>query len=348
MRRIQLCLFSLFYIFLFNSCVNPSQETEKVQKNRENIKNVKNEIRDIQTNIYLSAIVVLDILDDYLVVTDILNPEYGIHLFNLSSLEYVTSAAKIGNGPGEITRIGQISIDGKNKTIWAPDLGKQVFWKFRLDSILLNPSYKPTNKLKMNKELLLVNSFGFLNDSIGMGKAVNPIGASDYIMTMAKFNLNNNKYETFGYIHPEAQGKRTESYCKVSIDNSIYVDVYNRCDLLTICDLEGNIKYNVYGDEWFNKDKSKSYYEKVSFYRDNIIASYNGDVFVIVDNNKRPKVNAPSKLLVFKNDGDYKFTIETVYKFSNFCVDEDNKRIFAYYEDRENPLGYFDLSVVGL
>jgi len=38
-------------------------------------------------------------------------------------------------------------------------------------------------------------------------------------------------------------------------------------------------------------------------------------------------------------------SLETGDKFSYFCVDEANNRIIAYFEGREEALGYFNIPV---
>jgi len=98
------------------------------------------------------------------------------------------------------------------------------------------------------------------------------------------------------------------------------------------------------GQDWLNnKDNKNNYFNDVDLISNHIIASYLGDVGIIYDEYKRPRGNLPSKFLVFDLEGNYKETIETGYKFQTFCVDEENKRVIVYFEDRENPLGYFNI-----
>ena len=114
---------------------------------------------------------------------------------------------------------------------------------------------------------------------------------------------------------------------------------------MTICDLDGNLKYNVYGPGWLNnKDNKNNYFNGVDLISNHIIASYLGDAGIIFDEYKRPRGNIPSRFLVFDLEGNYKETIETGHKFQAFCVDEDNKRVIAYFDGRENPLGYLNLN----
>ena len=57
--------------------------------------------------------------------------------------------------------------------------------------------------------------------------------------------------------------------------------------------------------------------------------------------------NTPPLVVVeiFDLDGNYKETIETENKFTFFCIDEGNKRVIAYFSDRKEPLGYFNVNL---
>ena len=115
---------------------------------------------------------------------------------------------------------------------------------------LINKMFKPTITKKLDYKLFL-ERFGFINDSIAVGKAVHVTSNSSYDMAMAKLNINTNLTERFGYENPEAIGKKSNSLFAMLVENSFYVNCYYLCDLITICDLEGNLKYNVYGPGWF-------------------------------------------------------------------------------------------------
>jgi hypothetical protein len=75
----------------------------------------------------------------------------------------------------------------------------------------------------------------------------------------------------------------------------------------------------------------------------NIITSYIGEGRYLVKGNI-VKGNSPSKLIVYDLEGNYLKTIEVGFNFTRFCVDEKNKRIIVYFIDREEPMGYFDIS----
>ncbi len=316
--------------------------TEKFQNHRDKIINVEEKIIDIHSDI-LFGISDLYVIDSILILNEIKpGQSKGIHLFNKNTFEYITSTGVLGRGPGEITRPGRLGVDAKNRVLWAPDHGKKVLFKFPLDSVLNNEIFKPTTKMELHDKLF-IERYGFVNDSIAIGKAVRLISHSPFEMTMARLNLNNNKTEEFGYEHPKAIGKKSRSFFKLSTKGDFYVSCYVHCDLMTICDVEGNLKYNIYGPGWLNNEKNRiDYYSGVDLLNNHIIASYLGAIGVIRDESNRPQVVYPTKFLVFDKDGNYKATIETEHKILFFCADEKNNRVICYFDDRKNPLGYFD------
>jgi hypothetical protein len=343
MRKVNklVCLLTFFII----GCRNDNEaKTEKFQNNRDEIIDVKEMITDIKTET-LFGNSDLYIANDFLIVQEIKpGGSKGIHLFNKNTFEYITSTGVMGHGPGELVRPGRIGVDIENRVLWVPDHGKKIMLKFPVDSILNNEMFKPTEGLELHDEIF-IERFGFLNDSIALGKAVQILTSNSFAMTMARLNLNTNKTEKFGYDHPEAVGKKSNSMFALSVKNDLYVNGYFFCDLMTICDLKGNLKYNIYGpDELENKNFKKTYFTGVKFIGNTIIASYIGDVGIVVNEFKRQTGNLPSKFLIFDTEGNYKNTIDTGYKFSYFCVDESNNRVIAYFADRDNPLAYFNLN----
>lgn len=342
----QLALKCVVIIFIATACKNKSTEqTEKYQNDRNNIIDVRERIVEIKTDIIFGRSI-LYILDDFLIVNETeVSGEKGIHLFQKNTFEYITSTGFIGRGPGEISRPGRLGIDHTNKAFWAPDHGKRIMFKFILDSILENSRYKPTIKRDLNRELFL-ERFELLNDSIALGKAVHVIDNSSFDMAMAKLNIKTNNAQKFGYEHPEAVGKKSNSFCKISTKNKFYVNAYVFSDLITICDLNGNLKFNIYGSYWQkNNDNKNNYFSGVDILDNHILISYIGDVGIIYDKNGNPlHGNSPSLIQVFDFEGNYIQTLDIGEKFSFFCVDEENNRIIIYFEERGNPLAYFDLN----
>lgn len=75
--------------------------------------------------------------------------------------------------------------------------------------------------------------------------------------------------------HPELKRKRVSF--AVSIENGIYVECYWYNDLMSICNLNGDLLYNIYGKIWDTKTTNEDlYFQDVMFCKDKIVASYWG------------------------------------------------------------------------
>lgn len=335
----------LISAFFLNGCQNKKEGPFKQFKiNSAESYNVKNQIKDITTEKYYRNPFIY-IVDKFLIILDFNDSDKGIHFYVKNSFEYVTNTGFRGRGPGEINNLGTIAFNKQKRDLWVADYSKRVRWKFPLDSILNNKHFKPDSSLKINYKLFL-DSFDFLNDSIAIGKAVHAINHNAFNMSMAKLNLNNNETERFGYEHPKTKGNLSNSKFELSPDKSTYVNAFAFCDLMTICDIQGEVKCNIYGPNWNQKqEKKQKYYAQVDFIGKHIIASYVGENAFVYDKHERPKSNLASKLLVFDVSGNHIKTIETGHKLSNFCVDQENKRVICYFVDRDNPLGYFNLNI---
>lgn len=330
-------------MLIITFCTNCNNNTDIYYKKWDKIIDVQNRIISIKTDINFGNSL-LYIVDDLLIVNEV-KPEgqKSIHIFDKNSFNYITSAGIIGRGPGEISVTGRIGVDQKNKVLWVPDHGNKVLWKFPIDSVLKNSEFRPSVRLDLDYELF-IERFSALNDSIILGKAVQILPNSSFEMHMARLNINNNQIEKFGYEHPSAKGKESNSQFALSLVNKLYVNCYGYYDLVTICDLNGNLKYNIFGpDQLNNKGYKKSYYSGVDVMENKIVAAYIGDSGIIYDGNIS-RGNIPSKFQIFDFNGNYVQTIETGFKFTFFCVDEENKRIICFFDDKPEALGYFDFT----
>ena len=339
-------IFSVLLVLFVLACKSNTDEKSKYFEEKESKTiNVSDKIIDIKTELILGKSDV-HIMDSILIVCDIQAVKNNvIYLFDKNTYKYITSTGSLGKGPGEINRIGETTIDEKNKVFWVQDYGKQVMWKFYLDSVLNNKMYKPIEKISLKEELFLAR-LGIFSDSIALGKALSVDDNYRVEMFMSKFNFNTKVTEKFGYEHPVAIGRKSHSGFKLSKKNNFYVNVYVFCDLMTFCDLDGNLKFNIYGPDWLkNKDNRKDYFHQVNIIDNYIIASYVDGPAFLYDKNKRPYGNSPSRFLIFDFKGNYIKTIETGHKFINFCVDDENNRVIMYFNDRENPLGYINLNI---
>ena len=336
-------LFTIMLLTIAGCGKSNEKKTELVQRERGRIVDVSDKIVSIKTD-YVIGKAFLYIIDDILLTEEFYpKGEKVDHLFDLNTFRYISSTGVLGRGPGEITIPSGILVDREKRVFWQLDVGKKVLHKFSLDSVLSDEKYMPGVSVKLVDTLLLVY-YSFLNDSIALGKAIEPFTGSPFVtMAMTKFNINAGEITRFGYENPMVKGKFTNSYFDLSVENGIYVNCYLFKDLMTICDLDGNLKYNVYGPGWDDPEKDDNgYYYDVVIYEKNIFASYLGSKGSVVEDNTERGVY-PNSIIIFGLDGSYQKTIDTGSEICSFCIDEKHNRIIAYFNDREEPLGYFDI-----
>jgi hypothetical protein len=336
-------LFSLLFIFTCFSCTHNS-EIEKYQRKRNNIVNVQERIKEIpMEDVLIGRMNRLYMTNDYLVISSPLS--CVIDLFNKKDFQYITSFGSIGQGPGDIARMGEIGINEAERLFYVSDHGKQNIVSYSLDSVLINTSYMPEEKMKMNERYFPAH-YKYINDTLCIGLVIEPIGNSDFKQSVAKWNMNTGEIKPMKYEHPDIRKKRINF--AVHKEKNIYVESHYYIDLLTICDLDGNLKYNIYGGKIKNIQTNKTlYYNDVEFCKDKIIATYSGGDTFSEDGNGI-KSNHPSKFIVYDPDGNYIKTLETGCPIIDFCYDEDNNRIIMSLDD-EIQFAYLELDgLIGL
>lgn len=326
-------LLPLLLISICWSCTQ-TPDTEKHQSKRDNVINVRDKIKEIVIeDVLIGRIAQLYLIDNYLIIGDFESPDKLIHLFDKNNFSYLTSTTYQGQGPGEITIMGHIGIDEANRRFFVSDHGKLCIYNYDLDSVLTNPSYMPTVKMKLN-ERLFPDKYLYINDTLCIGRVIEPIGNADFKPFVAKWNMATGEIKKMPYEHSGLKKKRIIS--AISMEHGIYIECYAHYDLLTICSLDGDLKYNIYGPKWNSEITQTSHFGLGIAICDNkIFALYSGG-------DHRTDAYYPTKFLVFNIDGNYLQTLETGYKISNFCYDKENNRIIMVMND-DMQFAYLDL-----
>lgn len=320
-------------IFLLVICViliscHGNSGTEKHQTRRNNVIQVQDQVKEIEfEDTYLSNFARIHTMDDYLIISDYKSFDNLIYLFDRNNFSLIANIAPRGQGPGEITNIGTIGIDEKNRAFYVNDHGKQKIFSYPLDSVLTNPSYTPGVKMNMN-ERQFPNRYVLLNDTLCIGQIIEPIGNYGFNQSIAKWNISTGEIIPMKYTHPEIERKRV---CfAVSEENGIYVECYHHHDLFTICDMDGNLKQNIYGRKWDNKTSNKQqYFGDVIIYNNRILASYSDGR----ENFKEVREDYPTQILVFDLTGNYIKTLDIGYNILDLCYDDRNNRLIMQFDD---------------
>lgn len=333
-------LLLLFIITVGWSCTH-APKIEVHQGERDNVINVREKVKEIVIDeVLIGGTNRVYLLDDYLIVADSRSFDRLIHLFDKKSFNYITSVGYLGQGPGEIANMGHIATDETRRLFYVSDHGKQRIFSYNLDSVLANPLYMPTVKMKLDANGF-PGDYTYFNDTLSIGLLIEPIGSYGFNQSLVKFNMDTGAITPMPYVHPEIEKKRI-SYA-ASVDRGMCVECYSYHDLMTLSTFDGELICNIYGPYWDNRKSNKiSYFGDVSFYKNWIIASYSGGDTFTTDESGKVKSNQPTKLMVFSLKGEYIKTLETGYQVYNFCCDEANDRLILSLID-EIQFAYLSL-----
>jgi hypothetical protein len=323
-------------LLLCNGCVQ-QPATEKYQSSRDVVVHVKDKMREIvvddvligdRSNLYL--------LNEYLIAKEVkvgMAWDKFVHIFDKNTFKYLTSTAPYGDGPGEITNFGTLGIDAQRRTFYVSDNGKYRIFGYCVDSVLRNPDYKPYVKMDLNKKAFPIE-YQYLNDSLSFGVIMQPTSVSTFDAFTGKWNMNTGDITPVPYENPKIERRRI--HVAVSTRHNLYAEAYYTHDLITICDLNGTLKCNVYGPEFTDERSFKTdYFTNVLFCKEKILALYSGISHRVKDS------YTPTTIMVFDLNGDYIKTLDVGYRMFSCCYDADNNRLlmslneemmFAYLE----------------
>ena len=315
------------------------KETEIHQGKRDNVVDVSEKLVEIEINdVLFSRITKPYVFDHYLVLVDVMSNDKLIHIFDKDSFKYISSLVQKGRGPGEITNIGNVVFDETNHQLLVTDNSNYCVFAYNIDSIQLNPFHFPYIKTRLDPKLIM-SHYVYISDTLSIGELIEPTSTYTFHEYMATWNMKNGAIEKMPYEHPDVEDKRIVS--TVSEKYGLYVECYSYNDLMTICTLDGALKYNVYGSKWdaTNSRKVLYYCSSVAFCGDKILALYSGK------NTEDDNGNFvyPDKFLMFDINGDYIKTLETGYVIQYFCYDEENDRVIMALDDKMQ-FAYLNLS----
>ena len=328
MKRV--CLYILLLTCF--ACQTNEKSIEQHQRQRDEVIDVKSKVQAISTEeILLGNIGVPYIMDNYLLIEgECAVNEKCIHIYDKNNYRYIKSVINMGPGPEEITRMGHIGIDEKNRCFYLSDFGKLKIFAYDLDSLLTNDNYVGVEKIPLD-----LNSFPadyeYINDTLCIGRVITPQGTNNYVPRVARWNMKNGQVVPISPMRDDLEKIRIT--CAASGKYGLYVEMYNRVDLLSIGDFDGNLKAVVYGPEW-NSKSHKSYFSKAVFCNDNkLIVSYSGEDY---------NTSTTKKLMVFDLEGNYLKTLDVGYDILSMCYDDEQNRLIMNFND-DIQIGYLDL-----
>ena len=318
---------------LLISCSSNNSPTDIHIKSRDKIENVTDQVVEIpMEDILISGYANICLQNEYLIIKDNRAPGKQIHLFDKNTFKHVTSTTYIGQGPKEITNLLRIVPDEKQRRFFAIDAGKRKLFSFELDSLLADSNYVFKTKHDLKEDY--AGEFVYMNDTLSIAQFLDIDPKTNRFEVYAgRWNMSTGEFKK-GYDNPLVQKKRF-TFC-ASEELGIYVSCYSRYDLMTICNIDGNLKCNVYGPKW-NEDITNTchYSMEVCFVKDKIFAAYSGE-------DHRSKEFHPNHIHIYNLDGEYIKTLKMDYHITGYCYDKDNHRLILDLND-EIQFGYLDL-----
>ena len=229
--------------------------------------------------------------------------------------------------------MGVIVPDEVHHRFFVPDYGKLKVLSYSVDSILKNPFYRPEVKGDM-KELQFPDRFVYVNDTFCIARSI-MVGESKYFQqSLVRWNMLTGEMKLLVEGHPKVERKRSQF--AVSLEHNLIVDCYAHHDLMTIYDLDGNLKYNIYGPYWDDKTSNDMvYYDAVVICKDKIVAAYAGG-------RNWSDEGFPNCFQVYDFDGNYIKTLNIGRKICNFCYDQELNRLIMVL-DNEIQFAYLNL-----
>lgn len=170
----------LFIVLAITGCTN-NATTEKHQTVRNKIENCYQKVKEFQTgDILIGSTTRLYSMDNHLIIADHKSSNQLIHIFNMQDFTYVQSIGELGQGPGEITILGNIGIDNIRKNLYISDYGKQKIFSYNVDSAFANPFYMPNVKMEMDKGIF-PDVYQFFSDTLAIGRMISPTSSSSFL-----------------------------------------------------------------------------------------------------------------------------------------------------------------------
>ena len=301
-----------------------SDEVEKHQYSRNQILNVASSMKvmDLGDDFPMGSSTRLTVDGDFLIFKDYSFANKMIHLFDKKSFRHLVSTGKVGQGPGEIISLGAVYVNETRDKLYVSDLGHYCVYSYDIDSLMADPDYLPYVRYRLDKSLFPA-SFIYLSDTLSYGTFIQPIDNKTIKRITGKWNMKTGEVKLMEYLQPDVKDKQTNiAYSRL---HDTLVEGHGRADLISIFDGDLNLKHNVYGPNWNDGDKKLLSFWPLVTYKNYIIAAYAGFDY--------SESRLPTKLHVFKLNGDYVKTLETGHQIHYLSADEDENRLyFSLYD----------------
>ena len=280
---------------------------DKYQQHSGNVIDVKDLVKEIVIDTPLiGGFARPYILGEYLILTDPQSEENQISIFDKKDFSYIAGTGHMGEGPNEITRLGEIILNEKRRRFYVADYGKMKTLEYELDSVLLNPNYLPIHKTEINRIATPV-MFSFFNDTLCYACSMTAEPGKHFQESLVTWNMETGDMDLLITGHPKIERQRIRY--AVSLEHNLIAVSYDYHDLLVTYDLQGNLKHNVYGPNWNDATSNAMiyYYGSIVICNNRIVVGYSGE--------RNPEMGQihVRNLLVYDLEGNYIKTLKIGY-----------------------------------
>jgi len=353
--KLKSILFFLFMSIIFSQC---KKEAREIRFSKFPVEyNLKAIVFENQNINFTPSFICL--IDSLIILKNPKATDKVYHIYNKKDFNYITSFCRIGHGEGEFISPANIAFNHKTRSIWVLDYGNTKFWEFPLDSILTNYNYLPERFIQLPMSLMPIGGMEWIKDTI---LAITGTTGD------ALLYLYNEKGKFIGEygkkVIKREKSWRDISYAMVSDFRFMYnekrdelVAVHKHYDLISFykngkhkLSVRGPIflkpKFEFIGDviKYGNTDTYTAYYCPYQ-YKNYILVDFVGKGHTYMNGRLFP-LDYPKHIFVFDWEGNVIARLNTDRELGFYCIDENEKMIYAIDIASENPIIKYDLSEI--
>jgi len=276
----------------------------------------------------------------------------SLKIMHLDDFDLLSNAVILGKGPGELTNPASMVIDKNKNILWYSDWGKYKCFQFPIDSLLINPDYKPTESFMINRGFMpMMNMFYYPPRYFGFSNfitkdLVNFIDINGQIIDSLKIanKVFPNLWEDFGF-------SDNPLIVHYNFEKNKIVVANNNKNQLAVIDPDGYPAFRIEKKVIKSKPKKNNttrgrYYSYFMIDSDDdyIYCLYVGGMDQIYNKETNSiSLNYPTRLLVYNWEGIGVYDIHLDHPLKYFAIDKERKRLIGITKDFKNGLVLYDL-----
>lgn len=285
----------------------------------------------------------LHLYDSLIFLTNTPENPYQIHVYD-NEFQYIKFTGLVGAGPGEISNPFFAAVDDSSSSLWFLDMGKQVFFRFCIDSILNRPVYFPGTYVPVPPNTFGITQYYVFDERTFSYSDFNvsPLMISYIDMHgMVKDSiLLNNLPENF---HHSTQGTFLNTFLYQHHPSMNKIVLLHRfSDMMVIIDNKGTVLHTRQGPDMITQIPDGRNLNQISTYddlqvdEDFIFGLYRGTT--VFDENL--KINYPGSIHVFNWSGEPVARLNLGHPLTEFILDTLNNRILGFSLQSGNLVKY--------